>query len=207
MFAGDAAIRLTRRGLFRRPSGRRPRPGSSGWSPTLSRQIQRTARARNSFGHDKVGSSGHSSLSSARRGGWHGESGFGCCDPGAGRLRVCLFSRDGLQAIRPHKASCINRSFTGFVLKARPAACVMAASPNAPFARAANLSGIRWTSWGGLRAVGGGYELGFHLPYSHIRARIVLTRPAFVEELRIYVHKHFRVTSRYGTLSGTVQAG
>jgi hypothetical protein len=36
---------------------------------------------------------------------------------------------------------------------------------------------------------------------------VVLTRPAFVEELGIYIYKHFRITTRYGTLSGTVKAG
>jgi hypothetical protein len=110
-------------------------------------------------------------------------------------------------AARLHKASCINRSFTAFVLRVRPGKCIMASSPSAPFARAANLSGLRWRSWGGLRAVASGYELGFHLPYSHIRARVVLTRPTFVEELGIYIYKHFRITTRYGTLSGTVNAG
>lgn len=109
--------------------------------------------------------------------------------------------------VRPHKASCINRAFTAFVLVARPTKCIMASSPSAPFGRAANLSGIRWSSWGESSAVGSGYELGFHLPYSHIPARVVLTRPAFVEELGIYVYKHFRVSSRYGTLAGTIQAG
>jgi hypothetical protein len=58
-----------------------------------------------------------------------------------------------------------------------------------------------------VRAVASGYELGFHLPYSHIRARVVLTRPAFTEELGIYIYKHFRITTRYGTLSGTINAG
>jgi hypothetical protein len=109
--------------------------------------------------------------------------------------------------VSPHKAACINRSFTGFVLRARPGKCVMASSPNAPFARAANLSELRWRSWRHLRAVASGYELGFHRPYSHIRATVVLTRPAFVEELGIYIYKHFRITTRYGTLSGTVKAG
>ena len=126
-------------------------------------------------------------------------------------LVVGLFSPAGAtglgQAVQVHKASCINRSFTGFVLRVRPGKCVMAASPNAPFGRAANLSGLRWRSWGGRRAVGNGYELGFHLPYSHIRARVVLTRPSFVEELGSYIYKHFRITSRYGTLSGTIRAG
>ena len=109
--------------------------------------------------------------------------------------------------VRPHKASCINRSFTAFVLRVRPTRCIMASSPQAPFGKAANLSGLRWRSWRHLRAVATGYELGFHLPYAHIRARVVLTRPAFVEELGIYIYKHFRITTRYGTLSGTIQAG
>jgi hypothetical protein len=113
----------------------------------------------------------------------------------------------GAQAIRPYKASCINRSFTGFVLLARPTKCIMAASPSAPFARAANLSGLRWRSWGRARAVASGYELGFHRPLAHIPATVVLTRPAFVEELNIYVYKHFRVTTKFGTLAGTIQAG
>jgi hypothetical protein len=52
-----------------------------------------------------------------------------------------------------------------------------------------------------------GYELGFHLPYAHIRVAVVLTRPAFVEELGIYAYKHFRVTSRFGTVSGTINSG
>jgi hypothetical protein len=109
--------------------------------------------------------------------------------------------------VRPHKASCINQRLTAFVLVVRPAKCIVASSPSASFSQAANLTAIRWSSWGGMRAVGRGYELGFHLPYSHIPVRVELTRPTFVEELGIYVYKHFRVTSRYGTLSGTVQAG
>jgi hypothetical protein len=82
----------------------------------------------------------------------------------------------------------------------------MAASLNAPNARTANLAGIRWSSWGGTRAVGRGYDLGTHLPLVHDPVRIVLSLPSYVEELRIYVYKHFRVTSRHGTLSGTIQA-
>ena len=114
---------------------------------------------------------------------------------------------EAVRLVRPHKASCINQAFTAFVLVVRPAKCIVAASPNVSFGQAANLRAIRWSSWGGSRAVGHGYELGFHLPYSHIPATVVLTRPSFVEELGIYVYKHFRVTSRYGSLSGTVQAG
>jgi hypothetical protein len=56
---------------------------------------------------------------------------------------------------------------------------------------------------GGSRAVGSGYEGGSHLPLSHIPVVVVLTLPTYVEELDIYVYKHFRATSRYGTLSGT----
>jgi hypothetical protein len=89
----------------------------------------------------------------------------------------------------------------------RPGKCIMASSPRASFGKAANLSGLRWSSWRHLRAVATGYDLGFHLPYSRIRVKVVLTRPAFVEELGIYIYKHFRITSRYGTLSGTVIAG
>jgi len=109
--------------------------------------------------------------------------------------------------VRPHKAACINRSFTTFVLRVRPGKCIIAASPRAPFAKAANLSALRWRSWRHRRALATGYDLGFHLPYSHVRVTVLLTRPAFVEELGIYIYKHFRITSRYGTLSGTVDAG
>ena len=111
------------------------------------------------------------------------------------------------QSVKPHKASCVNKAFTAFVLKVRPVQCIMAASTQAPFARAANLASLRWKTWGGTRAVASGYELGFHLPYSHIPATVILDRPAFVEELNIYIYKHFRVTTRYGTLTGTIQAG
>jgi hypothetical protein len=111
------------------------------------------------------------------------------------------------EALKPYKASCINRSFTAFVLLVRPARCIMASSPSAPFARAANLAGLRWRSWRGPRAIATGYELGFHRPLAHIPATVILTRPAFVEELGIYVYKHFRVTTKYGTLSGTINAG
>ena len=110
-------------------------------------------------------------------------------------------------ARRPYKASCINQRFTAFVLVVRPARCIMAASPNAPFARAANLRSLRWTSWGRARTTARGYELGFHLPYSRIRATVILTRPSYVEELRIYVYKRFSVTTRFGTIAGTIQAG
>jgi hypothetical protein len=120
---------------------------------------------------------------------------------------ICLTAASAAQSVRPHKASCINRAFTGFVLRVRPASCIMASSPSAPYARAANLAGLRWKSWGGTRAVASGYELGFHLPYAHIPVVAVLTRPTFVEELNIYVYKRFRVTSRYGTLTGTINAG
>jgi hypothetical protein len=113
----------------------------------------------------------------------------------------------GTQAAKPHKASCINQAFTAFVLRVRPAKCIMAPSPSASFSEAANLSGLRWSSWGSRRAVATGIERGFHLPLSRIRARVVLSRATYVEELDIYVYKHFRVTSRYGTLSGTIQAG
>jgi hypothetical protein len=120
---------------------------------------------------------------------------------------ICVSAAGAGRSIKPHKASCINKAFTAFVLKVRPLQCILAASPQAPFARGANLTGLRWKAWGGLRAVASGYELGFHLPYAHIPAVVVLDRPAFVEELNIYVYKHFRVTSRYGTLTGTIQAG
>jgi hypothetical protein len=120
---------------------------------------------------------------------------------------ICVSAAGAGQSIKPHKASCINRAFTAFVLKVRPAQCIMASSPQAPFARAANLTELRWKSWGGARAVASGYERGFHLPYAHVPAVAVLTRPSYVEELGIYVYKRFRVTSRYGTLSGTIQAG
>jgi hypothetical protein len=113
----------------------------------------------------------------------------------------------GAHTLKPYKASCINRSFTAFVLVVRPARCIMASSPSAPFARAANLAGLRWRTWRGTRAIATGYELSFHRPLAHIPATVVLTRPAFVEELGIYVCKHFRVTTRYGTLSGTINAG
>jgi hypothetical protein len=46
-----------------------------------------------------------------------------------------------------------------------------------------------------------------HLPSTHIPVAVVLTQAAFVEELNVYVYKHFRITSRYGTHSGTIQAG
>ena len=83
----------------------------------------------------------------------------------------------------------------------------MASSPRPSFAEAANLAGLRWKSWGGARAVATGYELGFHLPYAHIRVTVVLTRPAFIKKRGVYAYKHFRVTSRFGTLSGTIKAG
>jgi len=120
---------------------------------------------------------------------------------------ICVSAAGARESIKPHKASCINRAFTAFVLKVRPVQCIMAASPQAPFGRAANLAQLRWKTWGGARAVASGYELGFHLPYAHIPAVVTLTQPTFVEELGIYVYKRFRVTSRYGTLSGTIQAG
>jgi hypothetical protein len=109
--------------------------------------------------------------------------------------------------VAPHKATCVRSRFSGFVLRVRPAKCIMASSPRPSFAEAANLTGLRWKSWGGARAVATGYERGFHLPYDHIRVTVVLTRPAFVEELGIYAYKHFRVTSRFGTHSGTISAG
>jgi hypothetical protein len=120
---------------------------------------------------------------------------------------ICVATAGAGQSIKPHKASCINRAFTAFVLKVRPVECIMAASPRAPFARAANLVQLRWKTWSGARAVASGYELGFHLPYARTPAVVTLTQPTCVEELGIYVYKHFRVTSRYGTLSGTIQAG
>jgi hypothetical protein len=111
------------------------------------------------------------------------------------------------QGIKPYKASCVNTSFSGFVLKVRPLKCIMASSPNSSFAQASNLTGLRWKSWGSSRAIASGYEQGFHLPLAHTPATVVLTQPAYVEELGIYVYKHFRVTTRYGMLSGTVNAG
>jgi len=111
------------------------------------------------------------------------------------------------EAVRPYKASCIDNSFSRFVLRVRPTKCIMASSPSAPYGRAANLAALRWKSWGGSTAVASGFELGFHLPYAHIPAVVTLTRPAFVEELNIYIYKHFRVRTRYGTLSGSIQAG
>jgi hypothetical protein len=99
------------------------------------------------------------------------------------------------------KASCIYQA-----LSVRPKSCFMAASPNASNAETSNLAGLRWSTWGGSRAVGHGYERGMHLPFAHIPVTVVFTRPAYVEEIGVYVYKHFRVTSRYGTTSGTIQA-
>jgi hypothetical protein len=101
---------------------------------------------------------------------------------------------------KTYKASCLDKG-----LSIRPKSCLMAPSPNAAFAEMANLASIRWSAWG-ARAVGRGYELGMHLPYAHIPVTVVLTRPVYVEELGIYVYKHFRATSKYGTTSGMIQA-
>jgi hypothetical protein len=110
--------------------------------------------------------------------------------------------------VAPHKAMCVSFGrLRGFVLRVRPAKCIMASSPIPSFAEAVNLTGLRWKSWGGARAVATGYSRGFHLPLAHIRVTVVLTRPVFIRKLGVYEYRQFRVTSRFGTLSRTINAG
>ena len=153
---------------------------------------------------------GTSSLLYRPAGGWRAgshQASVTATDGAGNRAQTTLrFSTSGATAqspmAKPYKAACMDKG-----LKVRPTSCLMAPSRDASFAEMANLAGLRWSSWGGSRAVGSGYELGMHLPFTHIPVQVVLTKPAFVEELGIHVYKHFRVTSRYGTLEGTIQAG
>jgi hypothetical protein len=112
----------------------------------------------------------------------------------------------GAGAALPHYAACVNRTFTAFDWRIRPKACVMAKTSDPAFAEAANLVGLRWSAWGGAHARATGYERGFHLPYSHVPVRVELTLPVHpAGDRSVYVYKRFRVTSKYGTLSGIIK--
>jgi hypothetical protein len=67
------------------------------------------------------------------------------------------------------------RSLGTFRLTDRPRVCLIMPTYSS-FASNANLTGLRWRSWGGSTAVATGISLGMHLPYSHERVRVTLSR-------------------------------
>jgi hypothetical protein len=110
-------------------------------------------------------------------------------------------------ATSPYLAACVNKTFTAFNWRIQPKTCVMAATSDPSFAFASNLAGLRWSAWGGARAVATGYERGFHLPLAHIPARVVLSQPVHpLGDLSVYVYKRFRVTTSHGSNSGTIRS-
>lgn len=69
--------------------------------------------------------------------------------------------------------------------------------PSASFSEGVNLAELSWSGWGGATATARGFELGFHLPLSHIPVAVradlrTVTRCGVV-------YSRLRVTSRYGT--------
>jgi hypothetical protein len=63
------------------------------------------------------------------------------------------------------------RSDLSRVLKVRPRRCDTL-GPRDSNAEGANLARLRWRSWGRRTARGRGIELGYHLPFAHIRVRV-----------------------------------
>jgi hypothetical protein len=87
-------------------------------------------------------------------------------------------------------------------VRVRPTKCTILPG-QASFAEGSNLAGLVWRSWGGAVATGTGFELGFHLPLSHIPAALVAYRLMSCSDgTRVY--SRVRVTSSYGT--GNVRA-
>jgi hypothetical protein len=109
--------------------------------------------------------------------------------------------------ISAYLAQCINLRLNppGYDWLIRPRSCILAGA-HWSFGTAANLTGLRWSSWGGAVARGTGIERGFHLPPSRIPVTVQLSLPVTPDSDRsVRVYRRFRVTSRFGTLAGTTR--
>jgi hypothetical protein len=117
-------------------------------------------------------------------------------------LVVGAASSPGQTGGRPG-AYLICRTQTAFVARQAPRNCAIL-PPRASFSEGINLARLHWQHWGETRATATGVGLGFHLPYSHVPARIRayrLRRDACGTRM---LYTRLRVFGRNG--AGTVKA-
>jgi endoglucanase len=98
----------------------------------------------------------------------------------------------------PTVIPCLNRAFDEYVLLSQPRSCADYAYEGTQ-GGGVNLSDIRWSNWGGDEAQGTAIEQGFHLPFSHIPARISAVRPVQACGERVY--SELKAMSRYGSVT------
>lgn len=84
------------------------------------------------------------------------------------------------------------------VIRHQPAQCTVLAN-GASFAEGVNLTGLRWRGWGASSTTATGFDLGFHLPYSHIPVALVAYRAIRCGSGAPRVYTRLRVTSAFGT--------
>jgi hypothetical protein len=120
---------------------------------------------------------------------------YSCTDPRDGKgcgLSHSLSVNSGLRIV------CLASGVSFTNARVKPSQCTVL-PPRTSISRGSNLGGLTWSHWGSRRATGKGYELGFHLPLSHV--------PVTVRADRIHANRcgagtlytRLRVTSSAGT--------